>query len=313
MDPSGNRLLSMLPAEDYAILRQRFEHVSLSAGSVLHHPESTIRHVYFPLSGVVALTASVESGASACIGVVGREGFLGLPAFLGTARTIDEAIVQLPGEAVRVPAAAVELLQRAAVANVLYLYTQAMLVQTSQSAVCNRFHGLKERLARWLLSVHDRATDSDLPVTQEVIAAMVGSRRAGVSIALGLLQESGAVHLSRSNVSVLDRSRLEAAACECYAVVRNAFAALFEFGESRHSSEQTQETDPIIEMLRNINSRLIVAAIREQQSCDQITERSREYATVVNGLLSELRKDQVPDAQRIEEIERQLNALYQPT
>ncbi len=276
----------MLPEEDYDVLRRRLEHVPLRAGSVLHRSDSAIRHIYFPLSGVVALTASLESGASACIGLVGREGFLGLPAFLGAGRATDEAIVQIPGEAVRVPAeAAGVLLHRAAVANVLHVYTQARLVETSQSAVCNRFHGLSERLARWLLSVHDRVSDDELPLTQEAIAAMVGSRRAGVTIALGSLQETGVIHLSRGRVRVLDRARLEASACECHEVVRRAFATLFELAESRHLREPSSATDSIVDTLRDINSRLIIAAIREQEARDQADARSRDAERRLNELL----------------------------
>jgi CRP-like cAMP-binding protein len=276
----------MLPEEDYEVLRRRFEHVPLVVDAILHRSDSAIRHIYFPLSGVVALTASLESGASACIGLVGREGFLGLPVFLGAGKTTYEAIVQTPGDAVRVPAAAAgDLLHRAAVANVLHVYTQARLVETSQSAVCNRFHGLSERLARWLLSVHDRVSDDDLPLTQEAIAAMVGSRRAGVTMALGSLQESGVIHLSRGRVRVLDRARLEASACECHDVVRRAFAALFELAESRHLREPSSATDSIVDILRDINSRLIIAAIREQEARDQADARSRDAERRLNELL----------------------------
>ena len=308
----------MLPREDYDVLRRRFEQVPLVAGSVLHRSESAIRHIYFPLSGVVALTASLESGASACIGLVGREGFLGLPAFLGVGKTTDEAVVQIPGEALRVPAtAAGDLLQRAAVANVLHVYTQATLVETSQSAVCNRFHGLRERLARWLLSVHDRVFDDDLPMTQEAIAALVGSRRAGVTIALGSLQESGVIHLSRGIVRVLDRARLEADACECYAVVARAFATLFELAESRQQSDPSS-AESIVDTLRDINSRLIIAAIREQEARDQADARSRACGDIVSELRTELRRlatsDEVAEhARRVEELvenaERRLNEL----
>lgn len=315
-DPKGNRLLSVLPAEDYDVLRQHFEHVPLAAGSILHRPESAIRHIYFPLSGVVVLTASLESGASACIGLLGRDGFLGLSAFLGTGRTTEEAIVQIPGEAVRVPAdAAAELLQRAAVANVLHVYTQARFVETSQSAICNRFHGLRERMARWLLSVHDRVSGDDLPVTQEVIAAIVGSRRAGVTIALGSLQDSDVIRLSRGRVSVLHRARLEAAACECYDVVRRTFATLFALAEARHHTESTPRpiVDPVIETLRDINSRLIIAAIREQEAHDRADARSRACSEIVQELLTELRAGERGGRleELIENAERRLNKLLQ--
>jgi CRP-like cAMP-binding protein len=222
--PAANHLLAALPAEEQAALLPYLEFVSLPARTPVYQPSEPISHVYFPTVGVVSLLVDgIEAG------VVGREGMIGLPIFLGTDRATGQGVVQVPLEALRMTAddfrSCVD--REGALHEVLLRYTHFLLCQVSQSLACGVSHALPQRLCRWLLLVHDRAGTDQFPLTQEFMAAMLGVRRASVSQVAAGLQERGLIRYQRGRVSVLDRAGLEAAACECFLVVEAEWARLF--------------------------------------------------------------------------------------
>lgn len=226
--PPRNKILAALPAEEYERVLPHLKPVSLPLGEVLYETESRIRYVYFVDTGVVSLVTHMEEGSGVEVGLVGSEGMVGLPVPLGDDVSPNQAIVQIAGGAVRMEAAALrDALKGGGLLKVLLLrYVLAVLKQASQSAACNRSHHVAERLARWLLSCHDRVEGDELLLTQEFIAEMLGTRRAGVSEAAGILQGAGLLRYSRGHITVTDRKGLEEFACECYAVVRTEYDRL---------------------------------------------------------------------------------------
>ena len=224
----GNLILSALPEGEYGRLRSNLEQVGLRAGEVLYESDGRIEHVYFPDSGTISVLAVMRDGSEAEVGVVGREGMLGMPIFLGTDSAPFQAVVQVPGGGVRMRAAAfaAEVEARGALYRLLMRYAQAFFVQTAQNAGCNRLHPLAGRLARWLLMCQDRAQTDELPLTHEFLSAMLGVRRAGVTEAVNALQREGLLAGSRGRVIILDARGLGRVSCECYEVVGREFDRL---------------------------------------------------------------------------------------
>lgn len=220
--PLGNHLLAALPAEIQRRLLPSLELVPMPLGMVLYESGDTMRHVYFPTDCIVSLLYVMEDGASAEISVVGNEGLIGVALFMGGLSTPSRAIVQSAGFAYRMLGQKLkdEFNRHAELMLLLLRYTQALITQMSQTAVCNRHHSIDQQLCRWLLLSLDRLPGSRLCMTQELIANMLGVRREGVTDAAGKLQKLGVIEYTRGRITVLDRPRLEALCCECYAVVK---------------------------------------------------------------------------------------------
>jgi CRP-like cAMP-binding protein len=224
----SNRILSLLPAEEYDRLAPHSRYVELPLREVLYRPEDPMPFVYFPLSGTVSLTAPMRDGREVEIGVVGREGMAGLPVFLGTDSSPFKAVVQVSGGAVRVRAGALreEAGRGGELSRLLLRYAQAFFVQAAQTAACNRLHPMEGRLAKWLLTTRDRAESDTFDLTQEFPSIMLGVRRAGVSDAMGVLKAGGLIGHTWGSLTVLDAGGLERASCECYGVVKDEYARL---------------------------------------------------------------------------------------
>jgi CRP-like cAMP-binding protein len=220
--PLGNHLLAALPAADLARLSPKMEFAALALGETLYESGSHLRHVYFPVSGVVSLLIVTEDGGSAEIAVIGNDGCVGIALLLGGETTLDRAVVQIAGHAYRLPAEVVlgEFKRGAAAQLLLLRYIQALMTQTAQTAVCNRHHTVEQQLCRWLLLTLDRVPSAHVVMTQELISNMLGVRRSGVTQAARNLQHAGLIEYERGHIRVLDRVKLEAHACECYAVVK---------------------------------------------------------------------------------------------
>ena len=233
--PIANRILAQLPAEEYERLSPHLEPVTLALGDVLHYPQSPITHVYFPNRGTVSVIATFEDGGGVEVGVVGNEGMFGLNVVLGSLTTPHEAIVQLPGDALRMTVSVIaeEFKKGGQLHDLLLRYTQAFIIQLAQTAACNRSHPISGRLARWLLMSHDRAMTDELLLTHEFIAVMLGTRRAGVSEAAGKLQSDGLIKYRRGHIQIVDRKGLESTTCECYPIVKREFDRLL--GGNSHS------------------------------------------------------------------------------
>jgi len=224
----ANQILEALPPEEYERLAPHLQHVELTVGDVIYEPYEPIEEVYFPNQAMISLVSLMADGATTEIGLVGNEGMVGLPIFLGGHCTTSLAIVQIADSAFKLKA---EILKRefdrgGELQRRLLLYTQALFTQVSQSAACNRQHTIEERLARWLLSVQDCVMKDELPLTQEFIAAMLGTRRSGVTVAAGTLQQAGLIRYSRGKITILNQEALEDTACECYRVVQREFMRL---------------------------------------------------------------------------------------
>ena len=200
----------------------------LELRQVLYWPDEPITHAYFPIDAVGSLLTLLGAGDTVEAGLVGREGVIGLPLFLGAERTHGRAVCQVAGDAWRLPAAAFreESGRDGPLRSQLLRYTQALLQQVSQSSGCNRAHPNEERCARWLLMIHDRVPGATFPLTQEVIAVMLGIRRPSVTVVMGALQQAGLLTYHRGALTILDRAGLEAAACECYRRVRDEYGRL---------------------------------------------------------------------------------------
>jgi CRP-like cAMP-binding protein len=227
-DPRSNQLLAALPLAEWQRWQPQLEAVELPLGQVLYESGSTLGHVYFPTTAIVSLLYVMQNGASAEIAVVGREGIVGVALFMGGESTPSRAVVQSAGHGFRLNAKAVKLEFEAspAVMHLLLRYTQALITQMAQTAVCNRHHSLDEQLCRWLLLSLDRLSGSELRMTQELIANMLGVRREGVTEAALKLQKAGLIRYSRGRILVLDRPGLEQRSCECYAVVKKEYDRL---------------------------------------------------------------------------------------
>jgi CRP-like cAMP-binding protein len=227
-DPRENLLLAALPASEWDRWQRDLEPVDLPLGTVLYEAGMRLTHVYFPTTAIVSLLYVLEDGASAEVAVVGFEGLVGISLFMGGDSTTSRAVVQSAGRGYRLRASMVmqEFNRAGPVLHLLLRYTQALLTQMSQTAVCNRHHSLDQQLCRWLLLSLDRLHSNDLVMTQELIANMLGVRREGVTEAAGHLQDAGLIRYRRGHITVLDRSRLEQRACECYAVVKHEYDRL---------------------------------------------------------------------------------------
>jgi CRP-like cAMP-binding protein len=227
-DPRTNQLLTALPLAEWQRWQPQLEAVELPLGQVLYESGSTLGHVYFPTTAIVSLLYVMQNGASAEIAVVGREGIVGVALFMGGESTPSRAVVQSAGHGFRLQAKAVkrEFEASPAVMHLLLRYTQALITQMAQTAVCNRHHSLDEQLCRWLLLSLDRLSGSELHMTQELIANMLGVRREGVTEAALKLQKAGLIQYSRGRILVLDRPGLERRSCECYAVVKKEYDRL---------------------------------------------------------------------------------------
>lgn len=220
--PTDNHLLAALPTEDLERLEPSLALVPLPLGEALYEAGSKLRHVYFPTTSIVSLLYVMADGASAEIAVVGNEGLIGVSLFMGGETTPSRAVVQSAGHAYQLTGKILkeEFTRGGAMQHLLLRYTQALLTQMAQTAVCNRHHSLDQQLCRWLLLSLDRLPSNELVMTQELIANMLGVRREGVTEAAGKLQDAGVIQYSRGRITVLDRPALEARTCECYAVVK---------------------------------------------------------------------------------------------
>jgi CRP-like cAMP-binding protein len=203
--------------------------VPFRLGQIVYEPGERIDFCYFPTNSVVSLLYLMEDGSTAEVGLVGNEGVLGVALFLGGESTCSRAVVAVAGDAFRLSANLLEeeFASPGPLQHLLLRYTQALITQISQTAVCNRLHSVEQRLCRWLLQCQDRKNVSELPMTQELIANMLGGRRESVTVAAGHLQHSGLIHYCRGRISILDRKGLESNVCECYRVVEDEFDRLF--------------------------------------------------------------------------------------
>ncbi|HEK1690111.1 TPA: Crp/Fnr family transcriptional regulator [Pseudomonas putida] len=221
-DPQHNYLLAALPEQVLGRLEPHLERVDLALGQALYESGDTLRHVYFPVDAIVSLLYVMENGASAEISVVGNEGLVGIAVFMGGESTPSRAIVQSAGHGYRLPGQQLknEFNRHGELMMLMLRYTQALITQMAQTAVCNRHHSIDQQLCRWLLLSLDRLPGDQLRMTQELIANMLGVRREGVTDAAGKLQRLGVIEYNRGHIRVLDRVRLEQLSCECYAVVK---------------------------------------------------------------------------------------------
>lgn len=228
IDPRTNQLLAALPDTEWHRWRPHLEPVTMPLGQVLYEPGVTLSHVYFPTNAIVSLLYVMENGASAEIAVVGYEGIVGISLFMGGESTPSRAVVQSAGDGFRLRAQLMkeEFNRTGAVLHLLLRYTQALITQMAQTAVCNRHHSLDQQLCRWLLLSLDRLDGNDLVMTQELIANMLGVRREGVTEGALKLQQDGLIRYARGHITVLDRARLEKRTCECYAVVKKEYDRL---------------------------------------------------------------------------------------
>jgi CRP-like cAMP-binding protein len=217
-----NSLLAVLPRRRYERLLARLEPVALKFGDVLYRPRAAIRHVYFPTGSMVSLLAPVEGHQSLEVGLVGREGMLGVPLALGVAVSPVRALVQGAGNALRMKSAPFldELRRNPELQRAVNRYTYDLMVQVTQTAACNRFHQVEARLARWLLMTRDRVVASQFHLTQEMLGDMLGVLRVAVTNAAGALQRAKLIRYSRGEITILDAKALEAAACFCYQIVK---------------------------------------------------------------------------------------------
>jgi CRP-like cAMP-binding protein len=229
--PHQNHLLDALPAGDYERLAPHLELVPMKLGDVLYEPGDRLRHVYFPTTSIVSLLYVMEDGASAEIAIVGNEGILGISLFMGGESTPSRAVVQSAGHGFRLRAQALksEFGRFGPTLHLLLRYTQALITQMAQTAVCNRHHSVDQQLCRWLLLSLDRLASNELSMTQELIANMLGVRREGVTEAAGKLQDAGLISYHRGRITVLDRPGLEARSCECYEVVKTELDRLLPY------------------------------------------------------------------------------------
>lgn len=224
-----NHLLRCMPRAEYDLLRPLLTTVPLEQRQTLFERNEPIVHVYFPETCALSLMAEAQEGGPVEVGAVGNEGFVGVPVLLDAQSTPYRAMVQIAGEAKRIPAAAFRALteDRPLLRRFLAHYPLYLLHQLAQSVACARLHPLSERCARWLLVAHDRVLSDTFPLTQEFLAEMLAVHRPGVSVAAEMLQEDGLIRYSRGKITILDRDGLEAAACSCYRITRDAYAQLF--------------------------------------------------------------------------------------
>jgi CRP-like cAMP-binding protein len=229
--PKQNHLLEALPAADYERLLPDLELIAMPLGWAVYESGSRMSYVYFPTTSIVSLLYVMESGASAEIAITGREGLVGISLFMGGETTPSRAVVQSAGSGYRLKASALkrEFALGGELQHLALRYTQALITQMAQTAVCNRHHTIDQQLCRWLLLTMDRLQGDELSMTQELIANMLGVRRGGVTAAAGQLQKDGVILYSRGHIKVLDRKLLEQRVCECYSVVKREEDRLFPY------------------------------------------------------------------------------------
>lgn len=225
-----NHLLAVLPDADYDRIAPHLREVKLDLGQILYEPGESVTTVYFPNQSMISLVQVMENGATVEAGIVGNDGMVSCSVYLGGQQDSSRAIVQIAGAAIALDAAILkaEFNRGEALQTLLLRYTQALLAQVSQTAACNRFHPTEERLARWLLQSQDFAGSGTLNLTQDFLANMLGTRRASVTVAAGTLQKAGLIDYRRGTIEILQRDALEAAACECYGIVRAEYDRLLD-------------------------------------------------------------------------------------
>jgi CRP-like cAMP-binding protein len=230
MSPVENRLLAALPEAELELLLPYLEPVSLMLGQVIYESGGQMSHVYFPTNSIISLLYLMENGATAEIGVTGYEGMVGIALFMGGQTTPNRAVVQSAGYTYKMEAKVLqaEFMKGGTFQQILLRYTQALITQISQTAVCNRLHSVEQQLCRWLLLSYDRLHSDKLVMTHTLIANMLGVRREGITIAAKQLQKRGVIAYVRGTITLLDRPGLEATVCECYRVVKNEYARLLD-------------------------------------------------------------------------------------
>ncbi|MBK8810577.1 MAG: Crp/Fnr family transcriptional regulator [Acidobacteria bacterium] len=227
-DARLNHLLAALPDEEFDRLRTELKPVSLALGEVIYESGEQLDHVYFPTTAIISLLFIMENGSTAEIGMAGNDGLVGIALYMGGSTTPNRAVVQSAGNAYKIRAKALrfEFHLAGQFQNILLRYTQYLMTQISQTAVCNRLHSVEQQLCRWLLINHDLLQTNKLIMTHDLIANMLGVRREGVSIAAGHLQQQGLIKYVRGTITMIDRPALEMAACECYQVVKEEYDRL---------------------------------------------------------------------------------------
>ncbi|KAF0190823.1 MAG: Crp/Fnr family transcriptional regulator [Gammaproteobacteria bacterium] len=226
--PNQNHLLAALPAAEFERLAAHLELVPMLLGEMLYEPGEQLQHAYFPTTAIVSLHYVMESGASAETAGVGNEGVIGISLFMGGGTTPSSAVVQTAGHAYRLESRLLmqEFNRAGLMQRLLLRYTQALITQMTQTAACNRHHSVEQQLCRWLLLTLDRLPSNELIMTQELVAGMLGVRREGITEAAGKLKHAGYIRYRRGHITVLERSGLEAHACECYTVVKKELSRL---------------------------------------------------------------------------------------
>ena len=244
--PKQNHLLAALPAVEFERLAGHLQLVPMPLGEILYEPGGQLQHAYFPTTAIVSLHYVTESGASAEIAGVGNEGVVGISLFMGGQTTPSSAVVQTAGHAYRLPRHLLkqEFDRTGPVLQLLLRYTQALITQMTQTAVCNRHHSVEQQLCRWLLMTLDRVPSGQLVMTQELVARMLGVRREGITEAAGKLQHAGLIRYRRGHIAVLERTGLETRACECYAVVKNEISRLLSDVRYHDGASNRRETAP---------------------------------------------------------------------
>jgi CRP-like cAMP-binding protein len=248
ISPKDNRLLAAMPPEEYQELVGSLERVSMALGQVLYESGEAQGFVYFPTNSIVSLLYVLADGGSAEIAVTGYEGLVGISLFMGGETTPSRAVVQSAGEGYRLRAITLkkEFERGGSLQHLLLRYTQALITQMAQTAVCNRHHSVDQQLCRWLLLSLDRLPDNQLVMTQELIANMLGVRREGVTEAAGKLQAEGLIEYSRGRITVIDRARLEKRVCECYGVVKREYDRLLPAGLSASAADLNAPGTPAL-------------------------------------------------------------------
>lgn len=223
-----NKLLAALPLEDYQRLLPHLEFVSLVRSQVIYDAGERIDYFYFPTQAIISIVVLMEDGAMIEVAVIGSEGMTGLPMWWGDNTSNQQIMVQIPGNGARISAHVLktEFERGGALQNLLLRYTNALFSQATQSVACNRLHLLEQRLARWLLTVDDRIELDTLPLTQEFLSYMLGTRRSGITEAANILSQAGIIYYSRGKITILSREKLESASCECYQAVKDEFTRL---------------------------------------------------------------------------------------
>jgi CRP-like cAMP-binding protein len=249
--PENNHLLAALPAAEFQQLAPHLERFPMRLGETLYRPGEKLHHAHFPTTAIVSMLYVMESGASAEMASVGNEGVLGISLFMGGNTTPSSAVVQTAGLSYRLKANVLqkEFRRHGNTHQLLLRYTQALAVQIGQTAGCNRHHSIEQQLCRWLLATLDRLPSSEIEMTQELVAGILGVRRESITAAAGKLQRAGVLRYRRGHITVVERVGLEAVACECYTVVKNTYSRLRSDGPRRHS-HPTEDSYPEFSYVR---------------------------------------------------------------